>query len=236
MLAPFLTILAVLVFPLCSTNNLENLKSIPLLPSLARLVIAHNKIKDIRGLERIAGCSLEYLDVHDNCLSEPLSVHVQSLQGILSLKELMWSPNPCDISERLPSVAVLLCSRTLPCLEALDGTRMEDLDSAIHNATAPTTTINPASLPISNHPPNPGDDRTLDNMLCSYSLDAPAMSPTEVDLPRYTAVAKRHLKLLHERLRLNSETTHNKEVNTPRKITAEARYVCTSDIYISMLS
>ncbi len=195
---------------------MENLKSIPLLPSLIRLVIAHNKIIDINGLERIAGCSLEYLDVHDNCLSEPFSVHVQYLQGLLSLKELIWSPNPCDLSERLPSVAVLLRSRTLPCLEALDWEKMENLEKVIHNTT---TTINPGCHPINNPNPTPSDDRTLDNMRSS-SLTAPATSSKEVNLPRFTAAAKRHLKLLRVRLRQNSETTPKEEGNTPCKITA----------------
>ncbi len=194
---------------------MENLKAIPFLPSLTRLVIAHNKIIDINGLQRIAGCSLEYLVVHDNCLSEPFSVHVQSLQGLLSLKELIWSPNPCDLSERLPSVAVLLRSRTLPCLEALDGEKVENLEKVIHNTTA--TTINPGCHPISN--PNPSDNRTLDNMQSSSSLTAPAISSKEVNLPRFTAAAKRHLKLLHERQRQNSETTPKEEGNTPCKIT-----------------
>ncbi len=198
-----------------STNHLENLKSIPLLPSLTRLIVAHNKIIDISGLERIAGCSLEYLDVHNNCLTEPFSVHVQSLGGLLSLKELVWSPNPCDLSERLPSVAVLLHSRTLPCLESLDGKKVTNLERVIHDTT--TTAINPGCHPISNLNPNSNSsDRTLD---MHFSLTTPATSSKEVSLPRFTAIAKQHLKLLRERQRKNREIPEV-EGSKPCKITA----------------
>ncbi len=200
-----------------STNYLEDLKSIPLLPSLTRLIVAHNKIIDISGLERIAGCSLEYLDVHDNCLTEPFSVHVQSLRGLLSLKELIWSPNPCDLSERLPSVAVLLHSRTLPCLESLDGKKVANLESAIHDTTTTTAIKTPGCHSISHFNPNSNSNDLTSGP--HSSLTIPATSSKEVSLPRFTAVAKQHLKLLHERQRRNNrEIPEVGENNKPRKI------------------
>ncbi len=196
-----------------STNHLEDLKSIPLLPSLTHLSVAHNKIIDISGLERIAGCSLEYLDVRDNCLTEPFSVHVQSLGGLLSLKELLWSPNPCNLSERLPSVAVLLHSRALPCLVVLDVEKVTNLETIIHNVPAIIPSCPP---PRSTRNPNPNTSvHTLD---VSSSLTTPTKSSKEISLPRYTAAAKQYLKLLHERRKKSCEIPMEEESN-PCKIT-----------------